>query len=71
MPTEVQPDWGQLEKDVIRKLRLLRIAWEHTAKTPEIHEKFRKDLYVPVIEHLARFCVAVDDDVESVAEKQQ
>ena len=27
-----KPDWSRLESDVLRKIRLLRAAWEHTAE---------------------------------------
>ena len=56
-----QPDWEQLESDVIRKIKLLRVAWEHTSTMPEIHSSIARDLFIPAIKHLAAFCVCVDE----------
>jgi hypothetical protein len=39
------PDWDAIEREVIRKLRYLRAAWEHTAANePELHELMKRDL---------------------------
>lgn len=54
------PDWDAIEHEVIRKLRYLRAAWEHTASSePELHELMKRDLYLPAIKNLGAFCVAV------------
>ncbi len=54
------PDWDAMEREVIRKLRYLRAAWEHTASSePELHELMKRDLNLPTIKHLGAFCVAV------------
>ena len=58
------PDWERLESDVIRKLRLLRPAWEHTAQTPEPHGAMVKDLYLPALKQLASFCGCVEEDAD-------
>ena len=57
-----KPNWDQLESDVIRKIRLLRAAWEHTAEAiPEGHKAMKRDLYVPALSHLAAFCGCVEE----------
>jgi hypothetical protein len=57
------PDWNRLESDVLRKIRLLRVAWEHTAEAiPEVHKAMKRDLYVPALSHLAVFCSCVEED---------
>ena len=33
---QLTPDWGAIERDVILKLRYLRLAWEHTASAPSV-----------------------------------
>ena len=58
------PDWELLESVVIRKLRLLRAAWEHTAQTPELHGSMVRDLYVPALKQLAAFCLCVQEDAD-------
>ena len=59
------PQWDDVEVEVIRKLRLLRAAWEHTAAgDPALHKALVRDIYLPVIAQLGRFCVAVDERVE-------
>ncbi|MBI3281459.1 MAG: DUF86 domain-containing protein [Acidobacteria bacterium] len=57
------PDWDAIEREVIRKLRYLCAAWEHTATNePELHELMKRDLYLPTIRHLGAFCVAVKEE---------
>jgi hypothetical protein len=57
------PNWEQLEADVVRKIRLLRAAWEHTTKNvPEVHEVMKRDLYIPAVEQLAAFCLCVEEE---------
>jgi hypothetical protein len=57
------PDWDAIEREVIRKLRYLSAAWEHTAANePELHELMKRDLYLPTIKHLGAFCVAVKEE---------
>ncbi len=57
------PNWDAIEREVIRKLRYLRAAWEHTASNePELHELMKRDLYLPTIKHLGAFCVAVREE---------
>lgn len=59
------PDWDAVERDVVRKLRYLRAAWEHTAASePEVHELMKRDLYVPAIKHLGAFCAAIQEKEE-------
>jgi transposase len=59
------PDWDAVERDVVRKLRYLRAAWEHTAASePEVHELMKRDLYVPAIKHLGTFCAAIQEKEE-------
>jgi hypothetical protein len=54
------PDWDAVERDVVRKLRYLRAAWEHTAANePQLHELMQRDLYLPAIKHLGAFCAAI------------
>ncbi len=65
LPTSetASPDWGTIERDVLRKLRYLRAAWEHTAAhEPELHELIKRDLYVPAIKHLGAFCAAIKEE---------
>jgi hypothetical protein len=58
-----EPNWDQLEADVLRKIRLLRAAWEHTeSQEPELHAIAKRDLYIPVLKHLAVFCSCVEDE---------
>lgn len=48
---------------MIRKLRYLRAAWEHTASNePELHELMKGDLYLPTIINLVAFCVALGEE---------
>ena len=62
------PNWELLESDVVRKLHLLRAAWEHTAQTPELHEPMVRDLYVPALKQLARFCMCVTEEADEPEE---
>ena len=55
------PDWERIEREVVRKLRYLRAAWEHTAKTPAFHDPIRRDLYMPAVKHLAAFCSSIEE----------
>jgi hypothetical protein len=61
-PQPDKPDWESIEKDVIRKLGLLRLAWEETVKTPEIHSPMRRDIYMPRLKLLAEFCTGIEEE---------
>jgi len=62
-----KPNWDRLEAEVLRKIRLLRAAWEHTAREiPKGHETMKRDLYVPALSHLAAFCGWVEESDESI-----
>lgn len=54
-----QPDWEQLEADVVLRIRLLAAAWVGTADQP-LHAQMVRDLYLPCLHLLAEFCVAVE-----------
>lgn len=57
------PDCDAVQREVIRKLRYLRAAWEHTAANePGLHELMKRDLYLPAIKHLAAFCAAIKEE---------
>lgn len=56
------PKWEAIEADVLRKLRLVRAAWEETGKTPELHAPIKRDLYLPALKHLAAFCASVEEE---------
>jgi hypothetical protein len=59
------PDWAQLQADVLRRLTMLRAAWEHTAAhDPELHAAMKRDLYIPVLSLLAEFCASVEETEE-------
>ena len=62
------PDWNAIEADVIRKLRLLRIAWEHTESRStteiDIHSAIKRDIYLPALNCLAQFCGCVREEEE-------
>jgi hypothetical protein len=62
---QLTPDWGAIERDVILKLRYLRLAWEHTASAePQLHEVMKRDLYVPAVKRLAAFCSCIEEEQE-------
>jgi len=63
-PAECEtPNWGAIEREVLHKLRVLRLAWDHTAKAqPELHEAMRRDLYIPALEQLAAFCSSIEEE---------
>ncbi len=64
-PNNIQPDWAKIEREVIRKLRYLRAAWEHTAvELPELHEAMKRDLYMPAMANIAKFCMAIQEEPE-------
>jgi len=54
-------DWANVEKDAVRRLRVLRIAWEETFRGNggEFHERMVRCAYVPALAYLAEFCEAV------------
>jgi hypothetical protein len=57
------PNWTAIERDVLRKIRLVRAAWKHTeAEAPEVHEACMRDLYVPALTKLAAFCACVKEE---------
>ena len=60
-----KPNWELIEREVVQKIRLLRAAWEYTAKAipKELHEAIEKDLYCPALSHLANFCACVEFEV--------
>lgn len=59
----MKPNWERLEADVVRKIHLLRAAWEHTeAATPELQPAMERDLYVPALRCLAAFCTSVEEE---------
>jgi hypothetical protein len=62
---QLTPDWGAIERDVILKLRYLRVAWEHTASAePQLHEMMKRDLYIPAVKRLAAFCSTIQEEHE-------
>lgn len=58
-----EPDWAEIERDVIHKLHLLRAAWEYTL-TDENQDVLRRDLYLPCLRLLADFSSSIQEEVE-------
>ena len=56
------PDWDAIQREVTRKIGYLRVAWKETSKTPEAHRLIVRDLYLPAMEHLAHFCMCVEEE---------
>jgi hypothetical protein len=58
-----QVDWPRLEVEVVQKVRLLRAAWECSQREapPKVHAKLVRDLYVPCVSLLAKFCASVEE----------
>lgn len=56
--------WDETLMDVVEKFNALRACWEASEKNapPETHKKLVRDLYLPAITLLARFCVTVKLD---------
>jgi hypothetical protein len=62
------PNWNALEEEVLTKLRILRATWEGLPNT-EISDKIRRELILPGVLLLAKFCAAVTlEDHEGVPE---
>jgi len=63
MPEDsASPEWDKLESDVLRKIKIIRSAWEHTqAQAPEVHEIMKRDLYIPALTNLATFCACIEE----------
>lgn len=71
-PAGVQ--WEELERDAIMRLRVLRAAVTKAEMTPELGRAMMRDLILPAVELLARFCACVqfsDDGAESGTESQE
>ena len=62
MSEDAPPDWDRIERDVIRKLHLLRAEWEHTSKTPALHVQMTRDRYIPMLRHMAAFCALIEEE---------
>lgn len=58
--------WEQLTADVVANIKKLEMAWtaSEMALPPADHERFVADAYLPVLLHLAKFCVDVEQVVE-------
>jgi hypothetical protein len=55
------PNWTRLAADTAQKISILQAAWTHTAaECPALHEGIKRDLYIPALQALARFCASVD-----------
>jgi hypothetical protein len=49
-------DWSRIEQETVRKLGLLKLAWEASFSKPiEMHRRMVRDLYVPILMYLAYF----------------
>jgi hypothetical protein len=60
-----------IERDVMMRLRLLRAAWEMSAResapgAAELQAAMRRDLYIPALECLGDFCrrIEIEEDEE-------
>jgi hypothetical protein len=64
-------NWSRVEQETVRKLGLLRLAWEASVSKPiEVHRRLVRDLYVPILMYLAHFQDAMresDDEDEDDA----
>ncbi len=63
-PSAPVPDWEGLERDVILRIRMLRIVWANMDEPAETQERIWHDLVLPNLRLLAAFCEAVEIDIE-------
>lgn len=54
-----QPDWKRIESDVLLRIRILAAAWDGTSDQP-LHEQMVRDLYLPCLRLLGKFCGAIE-----------
>ncbi len=53
--------WDGMERDVVVRLRALRLAWEGMMGDGQLQrELVARDLYFPALDLLRQFCEAVD-----------
>ncbi|MCC7407380.1 MAG: hypothetical protein IT442_04870 [Phycisphaeraceae bacterium] len=55
-------DWDRLEKNVTRKIGLLR-ATVAALPEDETGNKIARDIYLPLVRLLANFCASIDEEV--------
>ena len=53
-------DWERLERDVILRIRMLRIVCDKLDEPAETRERIWHDLVLPNLRLLAAFCAAVE-----------
>lgn len=63
-PSAPVPDWEGLERDVILRIRMLRIVCANMDEPAETRERIWHDLVLPNLRLLAAFCAAVEIDIE-------
>lgn len=57
-----QPDWDRIERDVTRKLRFLRLAWEASEERRDFSTLIKRDILIPALLLLAEFCACVEEE---------
>jgi hypothetical protein len=62
------PDWEGLERDVILRIRMLRVVCANMDEPGETRERIWHDLILPNLRLLAAFCAAVEIDIEDVGD---
>lgn len=61
--------WESMEADVVGRLRAMRSCWEGTAGAGQLQrEMMARDLFMPALDHLARFCASVEVRLEAEGE---
>jgi hypothetical protein len=60
------PEWDAVREEVLRKLKLLQLAWEETKTVDaELHRKMVQDIYQPALRLLAEFCACIQEGGEA------
>ena len=63
-PSAPVPDWEGLERDVILRIRMLRIVCANINEPAETRERIWHDLVLPNLKLLVAFCAALSIDIE-------
>lgn len=58
-------DWSGLCGDVSDALKKLQVMWQASQKglSEEAHKQLVETVYAPTLEHLAQFCIVVNDTI--------
>lgn len=55
------PDWDGLERDVVERIRTLRMCWHGLPKGPG-NDEIRGQVILPAVALLAEFCACVSEE---------